>query len=107
MMNRRHSSSFQTARAQAVTEAARKHVRLNTNLSKRVDIFDIIQRDDLWLMLQPLGILFGCYLNIDEVEGILINSNHPLSLQRYTAAHEYGHFVLKHGVSLDEADTIL
>ncbi len=107
MMNRRHWSSFELARNQAVMEAARKHARLHSDLSKRVDIFDIIRGDDLWLMLQPLGYLFGCYLTIDGVEGILINSNHPLNLQRYTAAHEYGHFVLKHGVSLDEADTIL
>ena len=107
MMNRGHWSSFETARTQAVMEAARKHARLHTDLSKRVDIFDIIRGDDLWLMLQPLGNLFGCYLSIDGVKGILINSNHPLNLQRYTAAHEYGHFVLKHGVSLDEANTIL
>ncbi len=110
-MNNRHRPSFETARKQATMEAAREAARrlarLHTNQRQRIDIFDIVQRDGLWLMLQPLGNLYGCYLIMDDVEGILINSNHPLHLQRYTAAHEYGHFVLKHGVSLDVEDTIL
>jgi Zn-dependent peptidase ImmA (M78 family)/predicted secreted protein len=107
MMNKLQRLSFETARKQASMEAARRHARLHTDRSQRIDIFDIVQQDGLWLMLQPLRKLYGCYLNVDGVEGILVNSNHPLSLQRYTAAHEYGHFVLKHGVSLDEANTIL
>jgi Zn-dependent peptidase ImmA (M78 family) len=107
MMNSRNRSSFVTARTQAVMEAARKHASLQTDLSKRIDIFDIVRQSGLWLMLQPLGNLFGCYLNIDGVEGILINSNHPQNLQRYTTAHEYGHFALRHNLSLDQVDTIL
>ncbi len=111
MMNKRHRPSFETARKQATMEAAREAARrlarLHTNQRERIDIFDIVQQDGLWLMLQPLGNLYGCYLIVDDVEGILINSNHPLNLQRYTAAHEYGHSVLKHGVSLDVEDTIL
>jgi len=94
------------ARARAVQEAERRHRRLNTDLSKRIDIFDIIERDNLWLMFQPLGNLYGSYLPIDGSAGILINANHPLNLQRYTASHEYGHFVLGHEVSLDEAESI-
>ena len=102
----RNRSSLEVARARAVLEAERRHRRLNTNLSKRIDIFDIIEQDNLWLMFQPLGNLYGSYLPIEGSAGILINANHPLNLQRYTASHEYGHFVLGHEVSLDEADSI-
>jgi Zn-dependent peptidase ImmA (M78 family)/predicted secreted protein len=102
----RNRSSLDMARARAVQEAERRHRRLNTDLSKRIDIFDIIERDNLWLMFQPLGNLYGSYLPIEGSAGILINANHPLNLQRYTASHEYGHFVLGHEVSLDEAESI-
>lgn len=33
-------------------------------------------------------------------------SNHPLTLQRFTAAHEYGHHVLRHKASADDEDLI-
>lgn len=102
----RNRSSLELARARAVQEAERRHRRLNTDLSRRIDIFDIIERDNLWLMFQPLGNLYGSYLPIEGSAGILINANHPLNLQRYTASHEYGHFVLGHEVSLDEAESI-
>ncbi|SRR6266487_195183 len=102
----RNRSSLEIARARAVLEAERRHRRLNTDLSKRIDIFDIIECDNLWLMFQPLRNLYGSYLPIEGSAGILINANHPLNLQRYTASHEYGHFVLGHEGSLDEAESI-
>ena len=34
--------------------------------------------------------------------GIIVNSQHPLTLQRYTAAHEYGHHALGHDASADD-----
>lgn len=105
-MIRRNRSPLEATRTQAAFEAARRHVHLNTDLSKRVDVFDIIQREGLWLMFQPLGNLYGSYLHIENGAGILINANHPLNLQRYTASHEYGHFVLKHASSFDEAESI-
>ena len=102
----RNRSSLEMARAGAVLAAERRHHRLHTDLSKRIDIFDIIERDNLWLMFQPLGNLYGSYLPVEGCAGILINANHPLNLQRLTASHEYGHFVLEHEVSLDEAESI-
>lgn len=105
-MNRRNRSPLETERANAAFEAARRHVHLSTDLSKRVDIFDIIRQEGLWLMFQPLGNLYGSYLRIEDGAGILINANHPLNLQRFTASHEYGHFVLKHTSSFDEEESI-
>jgi predicted secreted protein len=57
-------------------------------------------------MFQPLGRLFGAYERVGPTAGILINSNHPVSLQRFTAAHEYGHYVLGHESQLDEEEQI-
>lgn len=105
-MIRRNRSPLEAARAEAAFAAARRHIHLNTDLSKRVDIFDIIQQEGLWLMFQPLGNLYGSYLHIEDGAGILINANHPLNLQRFTASHEYGHFVLEHASSFDEAESI-
>ena len=42
------------------------------------------------------------YLKRGEAAGIGINSKHPLSVQRFTAAHEYAHYILKHEESLDD-----
>ena len=98
--------SIDAARRDAVFAAMRQHNHLQTNLSKRIDIFDIIQRDGLWLMFQPLNNLYGSYLRIDGYSGVLINTSHPLNLQRFTASHEYGHFVLGHELSFDDAENI-
>jgi Zn-dependent peptidase ImmA (M78 family) len=49
-------------------------------------------------MFQPLRNVFGVYM--PEVQGsragVLLNSNLPRSVQRFTAAHELGHHVLSH-----------
>ncbi len=92
--------------AAASHAAIREHVRLGTKLSQRVDIFSIIERAGIWLMFQPCPNLYGAYLPIGDALGIIINSAHPLSLQRFTAAHEYGHHVLKHRPSLDDSRRI-
>ncbi len=92
------------ANQRGVEAAAREHVRLGTTLTSRVDVFDIIQGAGIWLMFQPLGI-YGLYKRIRaepvDTSGILINAKHPPSLQRFTAAHEYGHHVLEHDESVD------
>jgi Zn-dependent peptidase ImmA (M78 family)/predicted secreted protein len=86
--------------------AARQHQFLGTDLSQRVDVFSIIERAGIWLMFQPLTGLFGAYFREGDNIGIIINSKHPPSLQRFTAAHEYGHHILGHSPSLDSAEQI-
>lgn len=105
-MPQRRQSPFVRALLAAQMAAARAHVRLHTSLGTRVDIFDIIEHEGIWLMFQPLGKVFGAYEKVGDTAGIIINADHPLSLQRFTAAHEFGHHVLQHGVSLDEAANI-
>lgn len=72
-----------------------------------VDAFAGILRTDALFMLRPLDGLYGAYLPGGARPGILVNSKHPLALQRFTAAHELGHLWMKHGESLDTENEIL
>lgn len=94
------------ARRAGSLAAQRARRRLGIPLERRVDIFAVIEADGVWLMFQPLRDLYGFYRRLGDVAGIVINAAHPVSLQRYTAAHEYGHHVLGHGFSLDEVRNV-
>jgi len=94
------------ARREGSLAAQRMRRRLGLPLEQRVDVFAVIEAEGIWLMFQPLRELFGFYRRVGDVAGIVINTNHPASLQRYTAAHELGHHVLGHGFSLDEVRNV-
>lgn len=86
--------------------AARLHRRLELRrkLEARggsVDIFGAILVADLPLLLRPLNGLLGVYLN-RPYPGILVTTERRLSIQRFTAAHELGHYELRHQPSLDD-----
>ena len=86
--------------------AARLHQRidLRTNVEARggsVDVFGAIQALDLPLLLRPLMGLLGAYLN-DPAPGVLVTTQRPMAIQRFTAAHELGHFTMRHQPSLDD-----
>ena len=66
-----------------------------------VDVFDAIHLAKLPLLLRPLQGLLGAYLS-DPVPGVLVTTRRPMSIQRFTAAHELGHFSLRHQPSLDD-----
>lgn len=66
-----------------------------------VDVFGAIQTLDLPLLLRPLQGLLGAYLN-KPAPGVLVTTQRPMSIQRFTAAHELGHFSLQHQPSLDD-----
>jgi Zn-dependent peptidase ImmA (M78 family) len=90
--------------------AARLHVQLGTEEQMQrqggsVDIFDAALAVRLPLLLRPLKGLLGAYLS-DPMPGVLVTTARPLSIQRFTAAHELGHFRLQHLPSLDD-ETIL
>ena len=95
------SAAHPTA-ADGASAAARERARLGAALDAPIDVFDVIQRSGIWLMFQPLRNLFGAYERVGDAAGIIINAKQPPSLQRFTAAHEYGHHVLGHAPSLDD-----
>jgi len=67
----------------------------------RIDVFDTIARSGLPLMFRPLDNLLGVYVNEPD-PGIMVTTKRPLSIQRFTGAHELGHFVSGHLPSLDD-----
>jgi Zn-dependent peptidase ImmA (M78 family)/predicted secreted protein len=93
---------YQRAAREGIRAAQREHQRLGTAFTSRVEIFDVIEDRRIWLGFRRLGNLYGAYLRYGHAVGIVINSQHPLTLQRYTGAHEYGHHVLGHKASADD-----
>jgi len=98
---------YQRATREGIRAAQHEHQRLGTDLHRRVEIFDVIEDERIWLLFTRLQNLFGAYKRYDDAAGIVINSQHPPTLQRFTAAHEYGHHVLGHTASADDEGRIM
>lgn len=75
--------------------------RLEHRKGGRVDVFGAIGALGATLMFQPLDNLLGAFVPAEE-PGILITTKRPLSIQRFTAAHELGHLYMQHQSSLDD-----
>lgn len=96
------SQAFLNARVEGELAAARELIRLGIDQTQTVDVFDIIIDEQLWLIFQPLKDVLGTYIT----GGMLINSERTLPLQRLTAAHEYGHHVLRHDAIVDDVSNV-
>ena len=91
-------------------EAARLHNELGmqeqiAEHGGRIDVFGTLFASNVPLLFKPLDGLLGVFLP-EPVPGVLITTERSLSIQRLTAAHELGHYRLKHKPSLDD-ETIL
>jgi predicted secreted protein len=89
------------ARLRGSAAATRQWVRLDLDAERPVDVFGVIEDQQVWLLFEPLQHLYGFFQRQDGVAGIVLHNGHPLSLQRFTAAHEYGHYALGHQFSQD------
>lgn len=65
-----------------------------------IDVFRTIDSLGIPLLFRPLKGLWGAYIP-SPTPGIIVNSERPRHLQRITAAHELGHYILRHEPSLD------
>lgn len=72
---------------------------------RQIDVFDICEQVGLWLAFAPLDSLLGAYVPQGS-GGIMITTRRPLTVQRYTAAHELGHWRLRHGAVADTHDQV-
>lgn len=79
--------------------------QLVTSQGGGIDVFGAIQHIDLPLLLRPLDGLLGVYLS-EPSSGVLVATQQPMSIQRFTAAHELGHYWLKHQPSLDDENVL-
>ena len=89
------------ARLRASVKATENWVRLGLDPDRPVEIFGVIEDAEVWLLFEPLKSLFGFFDRQGDAAGIVVHSKHPLSVQRFTAAHEFGHFALGHLQSQD------
>jgi Zn-dependent peptidase ImmA (M78 family) len=100
------AASYAEAVRNGSMAASRLHMQLGTQQSMRehggsVDVFAAAFGLNLPLILKPLDGLLGAYIP-DPTAGVLVTTARPLSIQRFTAAHELGHFRLDHLPSLDD-----
>lgn len=86
----------------AATEAHRnlgiRDAISNEDISS-IDIFSILAELKIHTLCRPLEGLLGVYFS--KKKGILITSERKLAIQKLTAAHELGHYWMKHGDSFD------
>jgi len=95
--------TWSAAHREAIVAAAEAREELELDSLERIDIFDAIVQDGLKLMFRPLKGVAGFYEPARGAAsaGILVNANHPLAMQRYSAAHEYGHHIFGDGRQVD------
>lgn len=69
---------------------------------RAIDVFDAINDLQIPLVFEALDELLGACVRVNSAAvGILVTTRRDLHMQRFTAAHELGHFVLGHEGSLD------
>lgn len=95
----------------AVYEADRLHKQHDTEARAergegRIDVFGMLVARDIPVMFRPLMNLLGAYLD-DPDKGVMVTTQRPLPVQRFTAAHELGHAALGHQASFDQEDILM
>jgi len=98
---------FRAAILSAVAEADRLHNQFDVRSridrgNGRIDVFNMLVSRDIPIVFKPLKGLLGAFLNEDGATGVMVSTKRPLPVQRFTAAHEFGHAVLGHETSLDD-----
>jgi predicted secreted protein len=89
------------ARLRGSAAAIRQTVTLGLDPGGAIDVFGVIEHQRVWLLFEPLDRLYGMFQRAGDAAGIVLHSGHPLSVQRFTAAHELGHYALGHQFSSD------
>ena len=90
----------------AISEAGRLHQKMQSQqlVETRgggVDVFDAILQLSVPLLFRPLDKLLGAFVPRPSA-GIIVTTQRNLAVQRFTASHELGHFILGHAGSLDD-----
>ena len=95
---------------EAILEGSKKATRLHELLGSkettartggRVDVFDATLHQGSTLLFCNLDKLLGAYLNENNNPGVIVTTQRPLPIQRFTAAHELGHFFMGHPPTID------
>src|SRR5436190_3623209 len=98
-MNRREAILSGALAAARVHKQSKTEEEL-TRTHGPIDVFGAILGQRAVLLFRPLeGLLRACLSR--PARGVSITTRRPLSIQRFTGAHELGHVVLHHDSSLD------
>jgi Zn-dependent peptidase ImmA (M78 family)/predicted secreted protein len=98
------------SRRQAILDGATAAARLHDHLDVRhavessggsIDVFGAILVLKAALIFRPLEGLLGFCIRVEGQPGVVISTQRPLRIQRFTGAHELGHVYLGHTESLD------
>lgn len=98
------------SRRSAILEGAKAAARLLDELDARhavessggaIDVFGALLVLKTKLIFRPLDGLLGFCLRGADRPGVVISTQRPLRIQRFTGAHELGHVYLGHTDSLD------
>ena len=89
------TTGHRTRRLQAVASAYELLTDVGIDPTRQVDVFRLCEQLGLWLAFLPLDRLLGAFIR-EGAGGVLITSERPVTVQRYTAAHELGHWKLGH-----------
>ncbi|WP_066071657.1 ImmA/IrrE family metallo-endopeptidase [Neobacillus soli] len=92
----------------AIVEASRVFAKCKVSYTEPINIFELIEKYSIVLNFQKMENLAGAYLPETEGSkpGILINEQLPLTRQRYTAAHEFCHFIRGDSTSFDTSSEL-
>ena len=87
----------------AASEAATALAESHTGARTSFDVVAAIMERDIPLLFRPLDRLWGAFITTnDDERGIIVSTRLALPVQRFTVAHELGHLMLGHRMSLDE-----
>ncbi len=101
-------ASSYSRRLEAVQAANELLVDQHIDQESRIDVFGLCENVGLWLVFKPMRNLLGAFVPSGK-GGVLITTQRVLSVQRYTVAHELGHWALEHdrGIALDDEVCVL
>ncbi|MFL6108092.1 MAG: ImmA/IrrE family metallo-endopeptidase [Marmoricola sp.] len=88
------------ARRHALQEADALLRELDIAQDAPIDVFGIIERLDLELVFNNLTTILGALIPHGD-GGIMLSTQRGAAVQRYTAAHEIGHWILDHEAAFD------
>lgn len=94
---------FIVRRRRALQAAADLLNEFDIDQEQPVDVFEVIERLELWLVFQPLKSLLGAVIP-QGGGGIMLTTEREPAIQRYTAAHEIGHWKLDYNSPAFDTD---
>jgi Zn-dependent peptidase ImmA (M78 family) len=88
--------------SQSAAKAALKYrIQIGLGLDSPCDVYETIASENVELQFVDIPSLEGMCLQEPEVNRICVTAERPWGRQRFTAAHELGHYLLKHGSQID------